>query len=279
MKKTIPVLTALMLLITFAHGGNERDTWCADGDEDCIQVSRLRLNDDGVQVLFLGDNDDEPSFVPLTRFMSQRGYLGVSLTDLTPELRDHFGVDAAYGVMVSRVEDDSPAAEAGLEVGDVITLVDGREVHHGQDVARIVREKEAGDPIDIEVWRDGRPRNLNATAARREKPQLDLSGLGALHHLGEMDLGDLGIDADSISRTVEEALKGIEDVTGRFHFNFDPETAEEFRQRWEVRKKEGDGPISFFGNLENMEEQMAKRMQELEKRLKELEQELQSRER
>ena len=46
--------------------------------------------------------------------------LGVGLTDLTPELREHFGVGGDAGVMISRVVEDSPAAKAGLRVGDII---------------------------------------------------------------------------------------------------------------------------------------------------------------
>src|SRR5262245_50302044 len=60
--------------------------------------------------------------------MVSRGYLGVGLTDLTPELRTHFGAPEDAGVMVSKVEPGSPADKAGIKVGDVLASIDGKEV-------------------------------------------------------------------------------------------------------------------------------------------------------
>src|SRR4029077_19784150 len=51
----------------------------------------------------------------------RRGYLGIQLIEITPELRAHYGVARDAGVLVGGVEPDSPAAKAGIEVGDIIT--------------------------------------------------------------------------------------------------------------------------------------------------------------
>ena len=56
-----------------------------------------------------------------------RGYLGIGLTDLTPELRAHFGVPEASGVMVSKVEPGSPAEKAGLQPKDRIRRIDAQK--------------------------------------------------------------------------------------------------------------------------------------------------------
>ena len=283
MKNWLPILASLALIITTAQAGERTVVRCDGDDKDCETYSTLK--GDGVQVLYLGGDDDEPSFVPLSRFLSQRGFLGVSLTDLSPELREYFQVDHEHGVLVSRVEEDSPADDAGVRVGDVITMVDGDDVRSGQDISRAVREKDEGDAIDMEVWRDGRPQTLTAIAAEREKIQIDLSGLtttleglhieglDGLEHLGEMDWTTY-MDTSTINETVREAMESLDtlrDSQGRFIFNFDPEAVEQFKERWEAKFLDADGNPIMLENLEGIEEQIADRMRDLEERLRELE--------
>ena len=105
------------------------------------------------------------------------GYLGVDLMPLTPELRAHFGVPADRGVMVARVEEDSPAARAGLQVGDVISGVEGKGVESPWDLTVAVRGKEAGATARLEVWRDGRGLDFDVTIEERERRKIDLGGL------------------------------------------------------------------------------------------------------
>jgi membrane-associated protease RseP (regulator of RpoE activity) len=105
------------------------------------------------------------------------GYLGVELTELTPELRLHFGVPDDRGVMIGRVEDDSPATAAGLAVGDIVTAIDGEPVESSWDLSLAVRRHDGGDAVDLEVWRDGRALDLTATLDEREREQIDLGRL------------------------------------------------------------------------------------------------------
>ena len=94
-------------------------------------------------------------------------FLGVQLSDLTPELRAHFGVPEDAGVMVGKLVDDSPALRAGLEVGDIVTAVDGEPVASAPALARAVRGREDGDTVMLEVWRDGRMQKLGVTLEER----------------------------------------------------------------------------------------------------------------
>jgi hypothetical protein len=95
----------------------------------------------------------------------KRAYLGVSLTDISPELREHFGATKENGVLVESVEDGSPADKAGLQVGDVIISVEGKDVHWSGDSRRAIRdilvgvltsgiEKGVFDPPKIDGRRD-----------------------------------------------------------------------------------------------------------------------------
>ena len=91
-----------------------------------------------------------------------RGRMGVRLQDLTDQLGDYFGVEGGAGALVSAVTEDSPAAAAGMRAGDVIVAVGSTTVEDPGDVARVVREAEAG-PVEVTIIRDGQRRNLTVT--------------------------------------------------------------------------------------------------------------------
>jgi membrane-associated protease RseP (regulator of RpoE activity) len=106
-----------------------------------------------------------------------RGFLGVQLTELTPELRKHFGVSEENGVMVGHVEADSPADRAGMRVGDILMRVDDEAVEGSWDVTRLVRPKKDGETVNVEVVRDGRSQQLSVTLAERERREIDMAPL------------------------------------------------------------------------------------------------------
>jgi len=70
------------------------------------------------------------------------------------------------GALVAQVRDSSPAAEAGLKPGDVVTGFNGRTVKSPRDLARAVADIRAGDKAKVEIWRDGRTETLGVTIAR-----------------------------------------------------------------------------------------------------------------
>jgi len=106
--------------------------------------------------------------------MAKRGFLGVGLTELSPELRKHFGAPEKAGVMVSQVEDGSPAEKAGLKVGDILVAVDGDQVDSSFDVGSRIRNLKDGEQAGLEIVRDGRSQKLTATIAERERPAIDM---------------------------------------------------------------------------------------------------------
>ena len=106
-----------------------------------------------------------------------RGYLGVGLTDLTPELRAHFGVPQESGVMVSKVDAGSPADKAGLRVGDILTAYDGKPVASSFDLRQRIRGADDGAAAPLEVWRGGKVQTLTANLEKRDRPEVDLAPL------------------------------------------------------------------------------------------------------
>ena len=89
-----------------------------------------------------------------------RGWLGVVLQPLTPELAASFGAEGKKGVLISDVTADSPAARAGLKSGDVVLEVDGRPVDTPSDVARSVGLAAPGHKTTLTVWRDKAQRKV-----------------------------------------------------------------------------------------------------------------------
>ena len=123
------------------------------------------------EVMFLREGDERGRAFSL---LLGRGFLGVQTTELTPDLRRHFGVSEEAGVLIGHVEPDSPADKAGLEVGDILVQVDGEPVDSAWDLGRAVRKKKEGETAALEVWRDGRAQTLTATIAERERPAFDM---------------------------------------------------------------------------------------------------------
>src|SRR4029079_10651516 len=110
-----------------------------------------------------GQDEPEVKVLPFDGKPVPRGYLGIGLTDIPPELRTHFGVPEESGVLVSKVESGRPAEKAGLQVGDIVTAFDGKSIEPSFDLRQRVREADEGQQAAIEVWRDGRAQNLTAT--------------------------------------------------------------------------------------------------------------------
>ncbi len=171
------------------------------------------------------------------------GYLGVRLTDLTPELRTHFGVPDDRGVLVARVEEGSPAEEAGLAVGDVVTEVDGEPVESTWDLSVAVRRRSEGETVDLEVWRDGRALDFTATVRERERERIEIGGLleeGRLEHLPRMRWfeGEAGEGDEAIVRLRPRIVEELGESLGRVDWPALHESLQERNRELETRLEE-----------------------------------------
>ncbi|RAI00995.1 serine protease [Acuticoccus sediminis] len=92
-----------------------------------------------------------------------RGWLGVQIQTITPELAESIGRSSVNGALVTEPQDGSPAATAGIEPGDAIVAVDGKDVENPRDLARTISGKEPGSKVAITVWRDGKQRDVEVT--------------------------------------------------------------------------------------------------------------------
>lgn len=96
-----------------------------------------------------------------------RPWLGITGYDITPRLAGYYGLSASSGVFVTEVAPGSPAAAAGLRVGDIIVGLDGRPVAGPGDLVELLQRAGIGVGVQLEVERQGRRSTLRATPAVR----------------------------------------------------------------------------------------------------------------
>ena len=85
-----------------------------------------------------------------------RGYIGVALQDLNPQLAEQLHAKNTYGAVVTGVVKGSPAAEAGIEMGDVIVAVADQKINDSEDLRTAVARAKIGDSLKVAFFRDGR---------------------------------------------------------------------------------------------------------------------------
>ena len=132
----------------------------------------------------------------------QRGQLGVSAQDLTPDLAEAFGLRERSGVVITRVESGSPADTAGIETGDIVLSVNGRAVRQVSDLRNAIGLLRVGETVTLRVRRDG---DVMEIAVPIEEPALTVLDGGRVHpRLEGATFGDVQqrVRADSVQRVV-----------------------------------------------------------------------------
>jgi serine protease Do len=115
-----------------------------------------------------------------------RGWLGVSIQNLTPELAEYYGVKDGKGALVGEVFEGDPADKAGIKPKDVIVEVDGDKIEDSRDLSQKIAEIPVGEKTTIKVVRDGKEHTFRVNIAKRtdEKESLALK-----QPMEETDLG------------------------------------------------------------------------------------------
>jgi serine protease Do len=100
-----------------------------------------------------------------------RGWLGVQIQQMTPEIASSLGVPSERGALVADVTPDSPAAHAGVKQGDVIVKYNGHEIDKLHDLPRLVAETSINSKADITVWRNGHDQDLQVNVGQMPSDQ------------------------------------------------------------------------------------------------------------
>ncbi|PIE67235.1 MAG: peptidase [Deltaproteobacteria bacterium] len=124
-----------------------------------------------------------------------RGWLGVGIQDLTPELAAYYGLKAEKGVLVTQVFEDDPADKAGIQVNDVILSIDGKQVSTGRELSAVIANTPVGHKTRIGLVRDGKNKIINVKLAKRDD---DVSTIATRNR----DDGELGIDVTDLDSEI-----------------------------------------------------------------------------
>ena len=176
----------------------------------------------------------------------ERGWLGVQIQPVTPDIANALDLKDAHGAIVAAVTPDSPASKAGVKAGDVILSFGGDRVENARDLARLVAKNPAGSNVPMEVWRDRAETTLSvvtghqpAQMAEAETPSQSNSNNGAYH--------SEALKADLAALTPERRSEfGIaDDVSGVVVFNVDGGSAfDQGLRDGDVIRRVGDTSVS-----------------------------------
>ncbi|MFZ0241306.1 MAG: DegQ family serine endoprotease [Desulfobacterales bacterium] len=101
-----------------------------------------------------------------------RGWMGVGIQDLTPELAEYYKVKGETGVLVTQVFEGDPADKAGIKVNDIIKAVNGQPVTSSRELSRGIAALGVGQKADITILRDGREKTVAVETAKRQEEQM-----------------------------------------------------------------------------------------------------------
>jgi serine protease Do len=113
-----------------------------------------------------------------------RGWLGVAMQDVTPELARSFGLKKTQGALVTDVTPDSPADRAGFERGDIIVNFDGTDIDEAHQVPVLIAETKIGKTVAVTILRRGEKRTLRATVTEPPSRGAEASGPDAAQRWG-----------------------------------------------------------------------------------------------
>jgi serine protease Do len=181
-----------------------------DGDKKQVSLDIGARNKSDDEEEYEGEDDDQNwgIYMPHSgsrayRFMDrERPYMGVSLSGLSKQLGDYFGVKNGRGALITAVEEDSPAEKAGLKAGDVIVAVNDEKVMDAPDVSQLVNDMEEGDTATVEIVRDKRDKTIKVEIGETKGPM----NLGNLQWMQKNDQG-LVLDLPRLKRQIPDMYR------------------------------------------------------------------------
>ncbi len=186
-----------------------------------------------------------------------RGWLGVRIQTVTPEIAESMNLDKPKGALVAGVDENSPAAEAGLQVGDLILKFDGKDVPEMRDLPRIVAETEIGKHVEVEVLRNGKRKTFEVNIARLKEDEDEVADSGSRSSPDKNKPLVLGLTLSKLTPALRSEYHIPDDVEGVLvvGVDFDSNAAEKVR--------EGDVIVSVGGERVKTPQDVVRRVKEL----------------
>ncbi|MBZ4023234.1 serine protease [Rhodobacter sp. TJ_12] len=182
---------------------------------------------------------------------TRRGWLGVKIQDLTPDMAEAMQLSKPEGVMVSDVP-EGPAKDAGMEPGDVIVAFDGNPVKDSKDLVRRVADAPVGEAVRVVVMRAGKEQTLLVTLGQRELVEGAGAGMGAKTAPESANGEVLGMALSPLSDALRAELNLPGDTRGLVVTDID-ETGEAFDKglrKGDVIVEAGQQPVLSVSDLQ-----------------------------
>lgn len=148
---------------------------------------------------------------------TRRGWLGVRIQTVSDEIAESLNLDKARGALVAGVDEKGPAAEGGVQAGDVILTFDGKPVADMRSLPRVVAETKIGTSVPVVVWRDGKEKTLQVKVGQLDEKTADASA-GTSGNKGSSGAGRvqvvLGLSLSPITTDLRTRHSIPEDVKG-----------------------------------------------------------------
>jgi serine protease Do len=142
-----------------------------------------------------------------------RGWLGVTIQDVDENTAKALGLDEPRGALVASVVPGEPADEAGMQQGDVIVQVEGKDIENAQDLLRTIAGKKPGEKIGITVWRKGETEKFTVELGARDTEKLARAPGAQPGPEGEATAERLGLSLKPVNEQEARAL-GMQEPRG-----------------------------------------------------------------
>jgi serine protease Do len=144
----------------------------------------------------------------------ERGFLGVSIQDVRPDMAAALGLANPGGALVGDVTKDSPAKEAGFERGDVVVKFNGKDVHDASHFRNLVSETPPGTKAEVVVIRDKKEKTLTVTVGHQAGEKTAAGGEPGNHEEKEEADASVGMTVSNLTPELRRRLEISADVAG-----------------------------------------------------------------
>ena len=144
----------------------------------------------------------------------QRGRLGITIQEVNQSLAESFGLSKPTGALVSSVEGGSPAAKAGLEPGDVILSLNGKEVSSSSELPPLVAAIRPGDGVKLQVWRKGASREIEVKVGAQKEEKVASGESKESAAIGRLGLAVRSLTSEERRQNDGKAGLRVENASG-----------------------------------------------------------------
>jgi serine protease Do len=146
----------------------------------------------------------------------RRGWLGVRIQQVTPDIAESFGLKQPEGALVASVDDSGPAAKAKLRTGDIILKFNDQDVKEMRTLPRIVAETEINKQVPVTIWRDGHEQTLQVTVGELPDDQTQVANASPDRQQPQkpLELSSLGLQLSPITPDARDKYQLAQDQKG-----------------------------------------------------------------